>query len=92
MEVGMNKLLKLFPPKYTVAFRLDQNIYGLDPNSPLPLITKQWTLMGMIIQATRSTGVNKCGLTLPDRQKFYFPYTSPQEKLHLPTPWLTAPS
>jgi len=53
---------------------------------------KQGALMGMIIQATRSPGVNKCGLTLPDRQKFYFPYTSPQEKLHPPTPWLTAPN
>jgi len=85
MEVGMNKLLKLFPPKYTVTFRLD-------PNSPLPLVTKQGTLMGMIIQATRSPGVNNCGLTLPDRQKFYFSYTYPQVKLHLPILWLTAPS
>jgi hypothetical protein len=25
-EVGMNKLLKLFPPKYTVAFRREQNM------------------------------------------------------------------
>jgi hypothetical protein len=84
MEAGMSKLLKLFPPKYTVAF-------GLDPNSPLPLVTKQGTLMCKIIQATRSPGVNRCGLILPDSQKFYLPYTSPKAKLHLPTPWLTAP-
>jgi hypothetical protein len=35
MEVGIGKLLKLFPPYYTMPFRMDQNLKGLDPNSPL---------------------------------------------------------